>query len=256
MRHNSHLILTICLLIAPALAPQAVAEVEEVVFLAADGAQVHGDLYWAAEGRKSPLILLFHQAGGDARGEYEAIIPRLVDNDYSVLAVDQRSGGGRFGGVNRTVAGLGGEDFTYCDAYVDLEAAVAYTTELGVTGATFAWGSSYSAGLAFQLGVEHADDLDGILAFSPASGGPMAACSPNDFIPQLGIPALAMRPRSEMEVESVREQFETFEQHGIRTHVAEHGVHGSSMLVEERTGSAVASTWDVVLDFLAGVARE
>ena len=84
----------------------------------------------------------------------------------------------------------------------------------------------------------------------------MAACSPNDFIPQLGIPALAMRPRSEMEVESVREQFEMFGQHGIRTHVAEHGVHGSSMLVEERTGSPVDSTWDVVFDFLASVARE
>jgi len=40
-------------------------------------------------------------------------VPRLVENGYSALVVDQRNGGDRFGGVNRTLAGLEGDEPGY-----------------------------------------------------------------------------------------------------------------------------------------------
>ena len=78
----------------------------EVQFNTDDGITVFGDLYASIEGKSAPIILLFHQAGGDARGEYTGIAYRLLENGYNILAIDQRSGGNRFGGVNRTVAAI------------------------------------------------------------------------------------------------------------------------------------------------------
>lgn len=224
---------------------------EEVTFRASDGVRLYADVHTAAGGPTAPLVLLFHQAGGDARGEYRAIVPRLLEAGYNVLAVDLRSGGTRFDGVNRTVEGLGGREYGYCDAYPDLEAALDQADKLGFSGPRVAWGSSYSAALALRLGADHGDGLAAVLAFSPASGGPMAPCKAAPLIPRLDVPALALRPASEMEMESSREQFRLFEQHGVRTHVAASGVHGSSMLDRDRVGADVTETWDVVLGFLS-----
>jgi alpha-beta hydrolase superfamily lysophospholipase len=225
--------------------------VEEVTFEAGDGVKLYADVHAAAAGRAAPLVLLFHQAGGDARGEYESIVPRLLEAGYNVLAVDLRSGGARFDGVNRTVAGLEGREYGYCDAFPDLVAALDQAKKLGFTGPRVVWGSSYSAALALRLAADHGEQLAAVLAFSPASGGPMAACRAAPYIPQLTVPALALRPASEMERESSREQFQLFEEHGVRTHVAPSGVHGSSMLDPGRVGADVSATWDVVLEFLA-----
>ena len=79
----------------------------------------------------------------------------------------------------------------------------------------------------------------------------MAACKAAPIIPELTVPALALRPASEMERESSQEQFRLFEEHGVRTYVAPNGVHGSSMLDRSRVGADVAATWEVVLEFLA-----
>ena len=70
----------------------------EISFVTTDGVTVHGDLYMAGPDKAAPLILLFHQAGGDSRGEYGPIIPRLLKNGYNVMGMDQRVGGNRFGG--------------------------------------------------------------------------------------------------------------------------------------------------------------
>lgn len=236
-----------------AVSAGGLAATEEVNFLASDGVSLHADVHTVATGWTAPLVLLFHQAGGDARGEYEAIVPRLLEAGYNVLAVDLRSGGTRFDGVNRTVEGLQGHDYGYCDAYPDLEAALDQAEKLGFSGPRIAWGSSYSAALALRLAADHGEDLDAVLAFSPASGGPMAACKAAPFIPKLTVPALALRPASEMERESAREQFKLFEEHGVRTYVAASGVHGSSMLDRDRVGTDVTKTWGVVLGFLAEV---
>jgi len=226
------------------------AEPREVTFASTQGVTVYADLYREHD-RDAPLVILFHQAGGDARGEYGPIVPRLVEAGYNVLAVDQRNGGTQFGGVNRTVAHLDDQAFDYCDAYPDLEAALAWAVAEGLGGPRAVWGSSYSAALVFQLAAKHPDDVAAVLAFSPASGEPMRGCEPEPYAKGLAAPALALRPAREMEVDSVREQLEALAGMGVKTWVADPGVHGSSMLVPRRAGGDTDATWKVVLDFLA-----
>ena len=252
MQSRKQIALVVALLIPVAAVAARSHAAEEVTWTAADGVTLYGDVHTVEAGKSAPLVLLFHQAGGDARGEYANIIPRLLEAGYNVFAIDQRSGGSRFENVNRTVGALEGRDYGYCDAYPDLEAALAQAGKLGFTGPRVAWGSSYSAALVLRLGAEHAEDLNGVLAFSPASGGPMAACKADPFIPKLTLPALALRPASEMERDSSRQQFRLFEEHGVQTYVAQNGVHGSSMLDPNRVESDVTATWNVVLEFLAG----
>jgi dienelactone hydrolase len=234
----------------------ATAKSEEIEFGTSDGVQVYGDIYRSADGDMAPVILLFHQAGGDARGEYTDIAIRLTKNGYNVLAIDQRSGGDRFGGVNRTMATLDGKEYGYCDVYPDLEAALLYMREAGFGGPLAVWGSSYSAALVFQLGVKNSDEVSAVLGFSPGSGPPLADCSVLPYLPQLEVPALALRPQSEFEIESVQAQMKEFEAHGIQTYVANPGVHGSSMLNAERVGESTEAAWTVVLEFLAATLRD
>lgn len=226
------------------------AEPLQVDFRTSDNLRIYGDLYESHKGKSAPIILLFHQAGGDARGEYSGIAARLVDVGYNVLAVDQRSGGDRFGGTNRTVAELQGQEFGYCDVYPDLEAALRFVREKNFGGPLAAWGSSYSAALVFQLAAKNPTEVDAVLGFSPASGKPLADCDPGDYLDDIAVPVLALRPQREFEIDSVREQMRKFEQAGIRTHVANPGVHGSSMLDPSRVGAPVDDTWSVVLTFL------
>lgn len=223
---------------------------KEISFKAADGVEIFGDLCPASESKAGPLILLFHQAGGDARGEYGGIIPRLVKAGYHVLAIDQRRGGTRFGGTNRTMQGTGGKEYSYCEAYPDLQAALTWITGEGYTGKRAAWGSSYSAALVIRLGVERRDELNAVLAFSPASGDPMGDCNPDPFARKIKIPAFALRPAGEMERERARKQLALYKELGFNTYVADPGTHGSSMLVPERAGGDTESTWMVVLGFL------
>lgn len=226
---------------------------QEVTFGASDGVVLYADLHLAEAGKAAPLLLLFHQGGGNARAEYGPMMPRLVGQGYSVLAVDQRSGGDALGGVNRTVAAMAEAEYSYCDAYLDLEAALGYADREGFAGPIIAWGSSYSASLAIRLGAEHEDDLAGVLAFSPASGGPMGACRPDPYLEGLSLPLLVLRPASEMEIESVQRQFALIERHGHRTYVAEYGTHGSSMLNPVRFEGSAEDNWRAVLAFLAGI---
>jgi dienelactone hydrolase len=237
-------------LAAVLLLSDALAAPEEVSFAAADGVTLYGDMYRSAEGDSASVILLFHQAGSDARGEYSGIAARLQDHGYNILAIDQRSGGTRFGGVNRTVEGLERKDIGYCEAYPDLVAALNFAREQGFDGRLAVWGSSYSAALVFQLAATHSDEVDAVLGFSPASGAPMADCSATPYLPQITMPALALRPQREYEIESVQNQMAQFESLGIQTYVADPGVHGSSMLNADRVGASTEEAWGVVLAFL------
>ena len=167
-----------------------------------------------------------------------------------MLAIDQRSGGDRFGGTNRTVETLDGMTYEYCEVYPDLEAALDYAQREGFEGPTAVWGSSYSAALVMQLGARQGERIDAVLAFSPASGAPLADCDIQQFIDDLSTPTLALRPQREFEIDSVKEQMGLFESSGISTYVADPGVHGSSMLVEERVQASTEATWAVVLAFL------
>lgn len=233
------------------LAAFANAATSEVSFATSDGITVFGEVY-QAEGipKSAPLILLFHQGGGDSRGEYTPLVPRLLDAGYNLVAIDQRRGGDRFAGVNRTLQGLGDTEYSYCDVMPDLEAALAFARAEGFSGPAAAWGSSYSAALVFKLAVDHPDDINAVLAFSAASGEPMAGCMPEPHSAAVTQPVLALRPVNELQVPYVPGQMELFREHGHRTYVADPGVHGSSMLNPDRVGAPTDETWAVVLQFL------
>jgi len=220
-----------------------------ISFQTPDSITIIGDVYKVDE--KAITILLFHQAGANARGEYHTIIPRLLEAGYNVFAFDQRVGGQRFGSFNRTMTAIENNRYGYCDAYPDLNSALDYVIAQGYTGKKIIWGSSYSAALVIQLANKRPEDVTAVLAFSPASGGALENCLPNPFVEGLKVPLLALRPASEMEYEDVKVQLEMIKSFRHETFVSENGVHGSSMLVEERTGSDVSKTWEIVMAFLA-----
>ncbi len=226
---------------------------KEVSFKSTDGVNLFGDIYMSKKGKSAPLIMLFHQGGGDARGEYKPLIPKLLKKNYNVIAVDLRTGGNRFGSENRTVAKLGDKKYTYCDAYPDLEATLKFVNSKGFTGKKIAWGSSFSAALVFQLAAKHGEDLAAILAFSPASGGPMTPCKPSLYAADVKIPALALRPRREMRTGEA--QFANFKKYNIKTYVSENGVHGSSMLNADRVEGSVKEHWEAVMKFINSVLK-
>lgn len=230
-------------------------EVAEITFTTPDGIRIVGDLY--ERKKEDPTILLFHQAGSNARGEYGPIIPRLIMMGYNVLAIDQRSGGQQFGSYNRTIAQLADtafyQEYGYCDAYNNLEGALDFIMEQGFTGTKIIWGSSYSAALVVQLAHSRPDDLAGALAFSPASGGPLAECKPDDYFSTITIPLLILRPPSEMEREPVQLQADLARSFNHEVFVGEYGRHGSSMLVQDRVGHEVEDTWAAVTTFLKNI---
>ena len=253
MKLTSYLLFSIGIMLAcqPQKAKDAPSEEEattEVSFFTSDSILIIGD--WYAVDTSATTIILFHQARSNARGEYGTIVPELVEAGYNVLAVDQRSGGQTFGSYNRTVASRPWKNYTYCDAYEDFEAALNFVLNKSNTGKTAVWGSSYSAALVIQLAHKRPEDVDAVLAFSPASGGPMKECSPNDYLATLTTPLLLLRPEKEMEIESVQAQFDLAVENNHHTYIAKDGVHGSSMLVEGRAEGKIEDTWDAVKSFL------
>lgn len=136
---------------------------QEIELEAADRVKVFGTLYPTQKER--PIILLFHQAEANC-GEYQDVAPGLVELGFNALAVDQRSGGTLFDRRNQTVAHLQGTTgYTYDEAILDLEAAVAWA-ERGGYKTIILWGSSYSAALVFLLASDH-PVVAGVLSFSP-----------------------------------------------------------------------------------------
>ncbi|TMU56619.1 alpha/beta hydrolase [Flagellimonas algicola] len=224
----------------------------EISFYTPDSIQIFGDLYELDKHGKT--ILLFHQGGSNARGEYEPIIPTLIQKGYNILAIDQRVGGQFYGNYNRTLANIPtngfGDGYGYCDAYNNLESALDFIIDSGFTGDKIVWGSSYSASLGIHLANNRQQDIRAVLAFSPASGNSMKDCLPNAHFETIKIPLLLLRPPHEMERETSKLQSELAKTHGHKTFVPQHGVHGSSMLVASRVGSNVDETWKVVFSFL------
>jgi len=229
------------------LLPLPVQEDNEIQLTAADGMIIYG-----IENKQESevTILLFHQAGSNAKAEYGGhIIPKLIEEGYSVIAIDQRKGGSRLGGTNRTAEQIEGS-ISYCDAYPDLVATLEYAGNKGQK--IVIWGSSYSAALVYKLAAEHGENISGVLSFSPAAGTPMGSCTPDQYLKDLKSPSLAFRPGKEASIETVKSQIEYFKSMGVETYVSPLGVHGSSMLNPEKSGG-VEETWIAVLDFLRSI---
>ncbi|EDP70725.1 hypothetical protein FBALC1_08198 [Flavobacteriales bacterium ALC-1] len=222
----------------------------EIHFLTSDSIKIYGDLYEIS--KIAPTLLIFHQGGSNTRAEYKSIIPVLKNEGFNILTIDQRVGGQYYyGGYNRTIVDIEKNEFGYCDAYPDLVAALSYIEGLGFLGKTVVWGSSYSATLALKLADDNEDKIDGVLAFSPASGNPMEGCQPTEHIQSIKMPLLLMKPASEMQSERSQNQIKLAKENGHQTYIAENGVHGSSMLDNSRIKGSSEETWNIVKAFLS-----
>lgn len=221
---------------------------QTVQFMTSDSLLISGELFH--QDQNAPNILLFHQGRSNARGEYATIAPRLYEDGFNVLMIDQRRGGQAYGSYNRVVAEIERNPYGYCDVLPDLEAALQFVIDQGYSGPKVLWGSSYSAALAIQLAQQQPDNVSGILSFSPASGDPMEGCNPEQYFDSLKVPLIVFRPAREAAIESVATQLALAKAAGHQTYVSENGVHGSSMLVDTRVEGDTAPHWEVVNRFL------
>ena len=138
----------------------------ETEIATADGLTMTGDLYVAHQDKKTPFIVLCHQAGW-SRGEYRETAPKLNALGFNCLAIDQRSGGTVNGVDNELVAQAAKTGTAYTDAEQDIITALKWARENQADGKLILWGSSYSASLSLRIAGENADLVDGVMAFSP-----------------------------------------------------------------------------------------
>jgi len=215
--------------------------VSPVTLKAADGVRVYGDYYPVQ--RPKAVILLFHQAGS-SKGEYRSIAPRLVQDGFSALAIDQRSGGSLFG-PNETIVRAGKEG-SYLDAAKDIEAAIGWarTRKLAIV----LWGSSYSAALVVLEASRH-PEVRAVLAFSPGEylGEPMLV---HHAAAKLRMPFYVTSASDPQEVGAARSILAASPSRFKRQFVARHGVHGSSTLIADRDRQGASENWLAVEAFL------
>lgn len=135
-----------------------------VEFPSKDGLVITANTYFIES--EKPIILLCHQAGYN-KTEYAEIAPKLNELGFSVMAIDQRSGGKLKGTRNETHdrAKEQGKARKYIDAEQDILAAIDYAYEKGGKPIIL-WGSSYSAGLAMHIAPIN-EKVVAVLAFSP-----------------------------------------------------------------------------------------
>jgi len=220
---------------------------DPVTLTAADGVKVFGD-YWPTSDPRAPLILAFHQAGSN-RAEYEQIAARLNKSGFSVLTVDQRSGGAGFGGRNRTVTVLG-RSASYDEALLDLEAALAWGGARAKGAPVLVWGSSYSAALVFLLAAKHPGEISGLLAFSPGE----YLSKPDEVrtaAKKVRVPVFVDQAMDAEEVEQSRKILRATASTDKTQFVATRGgVHGSATLRADRNAAGLEENWGAVLQFL------
>ena len=220
---------------------------EHVTLTASDGVKVYGDFY-AAASESQPYILLFHQAGSN-RGEYGPIAPRLAKLGFNCIAIDQRSGGKRWGRQNETVQQLG-HSTDYVDALKDMEAALTWARTSRHSGKVIVWGSSYSSALVFLLAAQHPDDVAGMLSFSPgeylgSSGLVHKAAA------KISVPVYVTSAKDEQEIDaakSILAASPSREKMQFVPRIA--GMHGSSTLRADRNPAGEAENWRAVEEFL------
>ena len=216
---------------------------------AADGVSVFG-LSWRADKPARATILLFHQAGA-SKGEYAEIAPRLAAAGFDVIAIDQRSGGAGFGGVNQTVQALG-HSTDYAAALPDLEAALAFASARASGKGVLVWGSSYSAALVFLLAAKHPGDVAAVLAFSP--GEYIQGESVRAAAARLVVPVFVTSASDKGEIASAK-TIVAAAPDGKGTQFAPHaGVHGSSTLRKSSNAAGYDENWNAVDAFLKQVA--
>ena len=226
------------------------AQATPVTLTAKDGVRIHGESVAPPRGSAQPLIVLFHQAHSN-KTEYAPIQPRLLALGYGSLAIDQRSGREMFGAQNQTARALK-KPAGYEEAMPDLEAALAYGVAHSPTHTVILWGSSYSAALVFPLAAAHPQEVAAVLAFSPGEY----------FENKTKIRTAAAKVTAPLFVTSSPSAEEVGEAKAILgaspsktkvQFVPKVGVHGASILREDRDPKGASAAWSAVEKFLAAL---
>jgi dienelactone hydrolase len=222
-----------------------------VTLTAKDGLKVYGEYVSPPKGSQKPLVVLFHQAHAN-KSEYAPIQPKLKALGYGSLAIDQRSGGELFGADNQTAAQLK-SPASYQAAMPDLEAALAYGVAHSPSHQVIVWGSSYSAALAFPLVAAHPKEVRALFAFSPGEYFDEAPKMIRTAAAKVTVPIFVTSAPSEDEVSQARAILAASPSKTKKQFVPKEGVHGASILREDRDPKGANAAWGAVKAFLARV---
>ena len=220
-----------------------------------DKLKITADLYAPHADKKTPFIVLCHQAGF-SRGEYREIAPKLNKMGFNCVAIDQRSGRGVDRIENETAkrAAAAGKSTQYPDAEQDMIAAVQFVRKNHAKGKVILWGSSYSSALALRIAGDKPKLVDAVLAFAPGEYFARLG-KPNDWVTQsakkIQVPAF---------ITSAKNEHNNWK--GIYAAIPgknktmflpkTKGNHGSRALWSKMSDNK--SYWDAVTPFLAKVA--
>ena len=94
---------------------------------------------------------------------------RLRRRDYTVLAVDLKTGSDTEGGVNRTFWATLVYVMTFDDGLPDAEAALAWVRQELPDDPILLWGSGVSADMVIVMAANDPEGIAGVLVFSPPS---------------------------------------------------------------------------------------
>lgn len=224
---------------------------EAVTLEAEDGVVVHADRYDQWTGRSRGVILLFHEADGNAL-EYHEIAPRLAAQGFDALAIDQRLGGTMYGLPNRTVAGLTGPVMSTDAVLPDLRAAVDHAREAWPGAPILLWGSSYSADLVVALAADAPEGVAGVLAFSPV--GLMRERDLLDVARDVAVPVFITYASGDGERVLAADLADALPDGLAVLHAPTTGMHGSTTLMETINPAGWEDQWEAVTAFLARVA--
>lgn len=205
--------------------PLAFASTTEITFSAADGEPVFAT-HARAKTPTKKIVLLFHQAGSN-RHEYDPIAPELNAAGFDTLAVDQRSGGRKWGHPNKTVDAMG-HSASYSQAYPDLQGALTWAIDQKYT-TIIAVGSSYSASLNVVLASENPRRLTAGASFSPGEYFPDKDRIKN-AASKVRIPYYVTAGTQANEEGRVDEVLSLVKSANVKRFRADFGVHGASTL--------------------------
>lgn len=233
------------------LIPRVARAQQPVQFTAADGVTVYG-VYYAAANSSWPAILLFHQASSN-HFEYAPIAPKLVAAGFSCLAIDQRWGGEMWKQTNQTVKKLGHAETAadkVTDLEADLEGALAWAQKRDPHRKFILWGSSYSASLVFVVAAQHANEVAGVLSFSPGEYFDEHPTMIEDAAMKVHAPVFITSENEPDRVEEATKIFNAVSSHNKVHYKAQFAVHGSSTLRTDRNPKGAAANWAAVMKFI------
>lgn len=211
-------------------------------FPSKDSLTIYADIY--IKERNAPTILLCHQAGY-SRGEYKETAKKLNLYGYSVVAVDQRSGGEINGIENLSYLNAikNNKITNYINAKQDIESAIDYVYQYTQKPLLLV-GSSYSASLSLLIGKNN-PKVKAVAVFSP--GEYFDSISITDSLQGFNKPIFVTS--SKQEIKATNQLISKIEPHLKTQFLPEvKGYHGSKALWDSNKGNE--KYWEAFNEFL------